>query len=236
MTYEQLQVPGLEKTESNPKALPSLARVSRVNLTALQEKVSAITTAATYGEKWREYSESLNRRGSSVKIHPVCSQGKISGTSVEYLTTLPRWGIASGGEYGELATSEQIISATECLLWRTPMASDGEFSQRNNKYLVNGWKKHHTKHLPEQVSYTETFPTPLASQRGDCPAERKRHTPCLESYVKMYPTPTVCGNHNKKGASKTSGDGLATVVGGKLNPTWVEWLMGFPTGWTDLNV
>lgn len=22
--------------------------------------------------------------------------------------------------------------------------------------------------------------------------------------------------------------------GGKLNPTWVEWLMGWPTGWTDL--
>jgi hypothetical protein len=22
--------------------------------------------------------------------------------------------------------------------------------------------------------------------------------------------------------------------GGQLNPTWVEWLMGFPTGWTDL--
>jgi len=23
--------------------------------------------------------------------------------------------------------------------------------------------------------------------------------------------------------------------GGKLNPTWVEWLMGYPIGWTDLN-
>jgi hypothetical protein len=22
--------------------------------------------------------------------------------------------------------------------------------------------------------------------------------------------------------------------GGTLNPTWVEWLMGFPLGWTDL--
>jgi DNA (cytosine-5)-methyltransferase 1 len=22
--------------------------------------------------------------------------------------------------------------------------------------------------------------------------------------------------------------------GGKLNPTWVEWLMGWPLGWTDL--
>jgi hypothetical protein len=24
--------------------------------------------------------------------------------------------------------------------------------------------------------------------------------------------------------------------GGKLNPRWVEWLMGFPLGWTDLEV
>ena len=37
----------------------------------------------------------------------------------------------------------------------------------------------------------------------------------------------------------SGGDDLATQVarrenGGALNPTWVEWLMGFPTGWTDL--
>jgi len=24
--------------------------------------------------------------------------------------------------------------------------------------------------------------------------------------------------------------------GGKLNPMWVEWLMGWPLGWTDLRV
>jgi hypothetical protein len=23
-------------------------------------------------------------------------------------------------------------------------------------------------------------------------------------------------------------------AGGRLNPTWVEWLMGWPIGWTDL--
>jgi len=28
--------------------------------------------------------------------------------------------------------------------------------------------------------------------------------------------------------------GLADQVGGKLNPVWVEWLMGWPLGWTDL--
>jgi hypothetical protein len=32
----------------------------------------------------------------------------------------------------------------------------------------------------------------------------------------------------RKGKRMTAGNG------GKLNPTWVEWLMGFPTGWTDL--
>lgn len=83
----------------------------------------------------------------------------------------------------------------------------------------------------------------------------------------LWPTPTVCGNYNRKGASAKSGDGLATAVlrcatptardwksgkasqathdrnsrplseqiGGSLNPTWVEWLMGWPLGWTDLN-
>ncbi len=26
---------------------------------------------------------------------------------------------------------------------------------------------------------------------------------------------------------------LNAQAGGSLNPTWVEWLMGFPLGWTD---
>lgn len=31
---------------------------------------------------------------------------------------------------------------------------------------------------------------------------------------------------------ETSPEGII----GRLNPTWIEWLMGFPTGWTELNV
>jgi hypothetical protein len=27
---------------------------------------------------------------------------------------------------------------------------------------------------------------------------------------------------------------LNDQLGGQLNPTWVEWLMGWPLGWTDL--
>ena len=29
-------------------------------------------------------------------------------------------------------------------------------------------------------------------------------------------------------------EAIRQIVGGRLNPTWVEWLMGFPIGWTDL--
>ena len=51
------------------------------------------------------------------------------------------------------------------------------------------------------------WPTPMASdwKRGASPSEQKRNTPSLPARV-----------------------------GGKLNPQWVEWLMGYPTGWTDL--
>ena len=50
----------------------------------------------------------------------------------------------------------------------------------------------------------------------------------------LLPTPTVKGNYNRKGLSPTSGDGPGTAVGpGPLSPQFVEWLMGFPDGWTD---
>ena len=57
----------------------------------------------------------------------------------------------------------------------------------------------------------------------------------LANAVKMYPTPKA---QNARGAGQKHGNGgpsLDAVVGGQLNPTWVEWLMGFPIGWTDLN-
>jgi len=39
-----------------------------------------------------------------------------------------------------------------------------------------------------------------------------RGEPKLSAQVLRWPTPTVCGNYNRKGASATSGDGLATAV------------------------
>ena len=141
------------------------------------------------------------------------------------------------------------------------------------------------------------LPTPLASlaTHGGPNQRDSSGRPGLLMAAMKWPTPTVCGNYNRKGASASSGDGLATAVqkwptpiasdscgssgkpapgkqtqlvdavrfatplsrdwrsgktsqataeknsrplseqiGGSLNPTWVEWLMGWPLGWTDL--
>jgi hypothetical protein len=62
----------------------------------------------------------------------------------------------------------------------------------------------------------------------------------------MWPTPrrtmivaqdaewTANGRRLNRTGTDNYGPNLAEAVGGQLNPTWVEWLMGFPTGWTDL--
>ena len=54
---------------------------------------------------------------------------------------------------------------------------------------------------------------------------------------KMWPTPTA---HNAKETAAPSEylrntPSLAAEAGGKLNPTWVSWLMGFPLDWLDLD-
>ena len=48
----------------------------------------------------------------------------------------------------------------------------------------------------------------------------------------LWPTPGGTRPHD---TDQVSGR-LANEIGGSLNPTWVEWLMGFPSGWTVLEL
>ena len=51
-----------------------------------------------------------------------------------------------------------------------------------------------------------------------------------------WPTPTahMAKETNAPSEAMRNEPSLSSRVGGKLNPTWVEWLMGWPLGWTDL--
>ena len=67
------------------------------------------------------------------------------------------------------------------------------------------------------------------------------------SHYKLWPTPTVQDAKNNAGPSQWERNSYPLNVavhigpdmervkgGGALNPDWVEWLMGWPVGWTDL--
>ncbi len=49
-----------------------------------------------------------------------------------------------------------------------------------------------------------------------------------------WPTPLADDAGHRKRPYSQGGRALSYVAGGYLNPNWVEWLMGFPVGWTEL--
>ena len=59
---------------------------------------------------------------------------------------------------------------------------------------------------------------------GRGPSSEKRMKMKLEKKMPISLNDQVA--HLRGGREKTTG---------QLNPTWVEWLMGYPSGWTDLN-
>ena len=90
---------------------------------------------------------------------------------------------------------------------------------------------------------TKLFPTPKASDsKGSGPAGSKSAEHDLVRGnlrgVVLYATP--CARDYRTGQRERYENpermnALNDQIGGQLNPTWVEWLMGFPPGWTDLN-
>ncbi len=81
------------------------------------------------------------------------------------------------------------------------------------------------------------LPTPLAGDATGSRGTKGKDRPDeggLLSQVKRLPTPTVQDASNNCGPSQKDRDALNVAVGGALNPDWVEWLMGWPIGWTDL--
>jgi hypothetical protein len=63
-----------------------------------------------------------------------------------------------------------------------------------------------------------------------------RGEPKLSAQVR-FPTLTCHDRKGRSGAKRgrnaNGGPTLTMVVGGTLNPTWCEWFMGFPMGWSE---
>jgi len=87
------------------------------------------------------------------------------------------------------------------------------------------------------------WPTPTARDYKDGLKPRIRNgkiqRDTLGRAVAIWPTPVASGGldggaHSRATMRKLDNTPYEVPPTGKLNPQWVEWLMGFPIGWTDL--
>jgi hypothetical protein len=170
------------------------------------------------GEKWQGSFTKYDPNSCSWKTH----QCSLLGDLDEFSETWPQWGLMRGGECWEQRTLEQTIRGTEFGLsekWPTP-------ATKGYGHAAEGMVSNLMQKIESGVITKEE-------------AEAMLSLPKLENHrtwKKKFPTPT---SHNAKetnapSESERNTPTLAAQVGGKLNPTWVEWLMGWPLGWTDL--
>ena len=123
--------------------------------------------------------------------------------------------------------------------WKTSQATflsdSGKFSERWPRAgsMRNGIACRHLPSAPlTAATGCSSWPTPRANERQQ--ANSQDSYVALSKAVRMpFATPTVSSAKGSTGGTKQSRD-LRMDVGGQLNPTWVEWLMGFPLGWTAL--
>ena len=142
----------------------------------------------------------------------TCQVSLLTNLYDEYSETWPKQGMMQGG-----VCSEQMMWVPHTIekdsgYWPTPSSNMSECSHPDREMVGNqtidkNGIRWGASLLDCVIRAEQMFPTPTAWDWKDAnhPSEQKRHTP-----------------------------GLATHAGGQLNPMWVEWLMGWPLGQTDL--
>jgi len=135
------------------------------------------------------------------------SERLLTGDLIEFSGALPKSGTMRNGRIYALPTWERRIAANEYGLWPTPSVND--------------------------------------SKNDGAPSQLLRHSPGLNTVAKLWPTPRtkgMCGGTGNWNQLKEKCENIEEARkmgagnGGQLNPTFVEYLMNYPKGWTDLTL
>ena len=173
------------------------------------------------------------------------------------LEIFPRWGMTRNGVCWERQTLELDINETEFGYWPTPtatqMPSEGAILQyrklvdqgvltqqeAEGMLMASLNPPRMKKWIPDNKTF---FHTPNTTGLDGGSNSRK----ALKKRMEQWPTPQASDNRDRGNMSNPSIQRriqkrkqimLSQSVhptSGKLNPTWVEWLMGWPLEWTDL--
>ncbi len=242
-------------TESFEDSWISYLEDSRANHSLKQALKKLPKTQDTFSPTSQKESKSANLELFSSKMskgYSVAKQEKENLWSNMSEEHWKKWVTEQRSEYSQRVKSASHIKEKESLSWATPRAGAIDNSRPNNKGGIP---------LGDQVKRNWSTPTTMDS--ANIQAKRKNHPgggqkPPLCQEVKDFPTPTTRdwkGAYPKASQEKNPRNLLPDVAGEntlqdlmknntdgkpqgllKLNPDWVENLMGIPQGWTDLEL
>ena len=192
--------------------------LANLSLSQVIKKVSKIRD--TSGQKCLDLSKSSDRLGLLEKT----LVDTLNSVSTPYSRTWKVKTTPQGRLVFQLLASVPTTKEKESGLWLTPSKTiisnrSPEAMEKRKKFRESiGRKTVNPGNLAEQIQY--------GNKTTD---------------MKLWPTPTA----NEDAAGKPTGkmqkmlgnhpEVRKPLGGGTLNPMWVEWLMGYPIGFTDLN-
>lgn len=232
MLPPSMGTPGVEgliwlPVDSHARTFPRLGRVREL-----------MAKGPACGEKWQGLSVRLNPDMCGWRTHRCLFIEDCPESSV----ILPGWGLMQGGEFWGLMmpghpTEEK--GSGSLVTFPTPKASEDKCGTDSSGTPSLG-----------KMALDGLWPTPMA-QDADKATTRLRDNFAkggnLTAAVANWPTPTAsqhkgwAANHNRADTDDrldytVEREANQNQPGDKarLNPDWVEWLMGWPIGWTSL--
>jgi len=189
----------------------------------LEKETDLMVNDQECGERWHGLLARYNPNTHSWKT-VQCSLLEDLEQSLEIW---PRWGLMQNGVCWEQTPLVLPINETVYgFSLPTPVASDatsGAVIGKNDMFYTT------STGMPRKVN-----------QNG------KDGSVGLGRLIQMWPTPQASDNRDRGNMSNPSVQRRVNIGkqvmlsqsvdpnSGQLNPTWVEWLMGWPLGWTDL--
>ena len=209
-------------------SLSSLPEDTHASLFPRPGSAEARKMTATSGRRCLELSESAGPLGSLQKMLLDTS----AWVSTRCWLTWKAKTTPQGRSLFQLAPRTHRTEEIESGLWPTPDATP-----RGAAKQFTGTRPSGAKEALTLQTATKMWPTPNARDGKSGKGKQPRQFSELNSTVeRMWPTPTAQDAKNNGGPSQMERNSLPlnAEAGGSLNPAWVEWLMGYPSGWTDL--
>lgn len=148
----------------------------------------------------------------------------------EFSETWPRWGTMRNGACWARMTAEHLTGATESgfsELLPTPLASIATHGGPNQR---------DSSGRPGLQMAAMSWPTPRSNdteKRGNFDVENPRNGLAAAAKLATPQARDFRTGSLARWEDPRRSRNLNDQIGGQLNPPWVEWLMGWPIGWTD---